>query len=146
MVPETFLRTWNKEILNVFIPFFPVICVSNGTAFWLLWSLVLTLMVLGTGRSGTWFCPCGTVVHFTCHHPQPTLPFLGGRNGDRVESFDDLLRMIVRPCANTLQGKRLTYFMSLNLDASTHHTTKRQLNQHSKKTVGRRVFSSFHMD
>lgn len=27
------------------------------------------LMVLGTGRFGTWHCPCGTAVHFTLHHP-----------------------------------------------------------------------------
>ena len=50
MVPETFLRTWNKEILTVFIPIFPIIFVSNGSAFCL-----LAPMVPGTDVNGTWY-------------------------------------------------------------------------------------------
>ena len=47
-----FSRTWNKEILNVSIQIIPSIFASNGTAFWLLWSLVPTSMVQDTGRLG----------------------------------------------------------------------------------------------
>ena len=32
-------------------------------------------MVLGTRPSGTWYCPLGTAVHFTCHHPPSTVRY-----------------------------------------------------------------------
>ena len=74
MVPETVLRTWNKEILNVFSDF--------SWYFGFKWYCLLAPMVPGTDvnrtgyrRLGTWYSPCSTVVHFTCHHPQNSVAF-----------------------------------------------------------------------
>lgn len=51
------------------LPYFPVIFYLQWYCFLLRLSLVLTLVVLGTGRFCTLSCSCGTVAHFTCYHP-----------------------------------------------------------------------------